>query len=348
MHEFINCNSTKVLFSEGFGELSDYVKKLGKNILWVCDSNTAKMVRPLPEPNVVLDYGETSKTWDSVERILTTATENGFTRDCVFLALGGGVVSDVTAFAASIYMRGTRLVLIPTSLLGMADAAIGGKTGINYKNYKDYIGTYYSPESVIICTDCLRSLSETAFVSGLSEIIKHSFLCENEDLVKELVLNKKKILERDPEELRKIIEMSIKIKQEYVAKDPLERNGSRFALELGHTFAHALESIRRMQITHGQAVAWGVCKAAEVAAAENICTEHYAQSIKKLYENYGFNTEYRVNKGEWYEFKSFLARDSKVFNDKQRFVLPQGQGKTTFVYVNDKIVMNAVIQNVGI
>ena len=146
MREILNCLGTKVLMADSFSDLSYHVGTYGKSTLWVCDSNTARMVRPLPSPNVVLEAGESSKSFACVERIISVAIDNNLGRECTFIALGGGMICDVTAFAASIYMRGCKVILIPTTLISMASSALGGKTSINFKFSKEAVGTF-SPQT---------------------------------------------------------------------------------------------------------------------------------------------------------------------------------------------------------
>ena len=260
MREFLNCLGTKVFMADSFTDLSYHVGTYGNNTLWVCDSNTARMVRPLPKPNVILEAGESSKSFACLERILSVAIDSGLGRDCTFIALGGGMICDITAFAASIYMRGCKVILIPTTLVSMASSVLGGKTSINFKFAKDIVGTFFPANEVLICTDSLKSLPNKDYMNGFAEVLKHSLLTKDDSLFNIIATQKQKIMERDPATLKEIITISLQIKKSYIDNDPYERLGVRAALNLGSTFAYALEGMSRLQWSSGQAVAWGVCR----------------------------------------------------------------------------------------
>ena len=222
MREFLNCLGTKVFMADDFTDLSYHVGTYGNNTLWVCDTNTAKMVRPLPTPNVILDAGESSKSFACVEKILSVAIDKNLGRDCTFIALGGGMICDITAFAASIYMRGIKVILIPTTLVSMASSSLGGKTSINFRFAKDIVGTFFPANEVLICTDCLRSLTQKDYMNGFAEVLKHSLLTKDDGLFNIVATQKQKILERDPEILKSVISISLQIKKSYIDNDPYE------------------------------------------------------------------------------------------------------------------------------
>lgn len=345
MQEMLTCLGTKILFASDFKDLSYHVGALGNNTLWVCDTNTAKMVRPLPSPNVIVEHGEASKTYASIERIISTAMENSLGRDCTFIALGGGVISDITAFAASIYMRGCKVVLIPTTLIAMTDASTGGKTCINFRYTKNLIGTFFPANEVLICTDCLKSLSNRDFTNGLAEVIKHSFLSKDNRLLNYLLSSKQTITERNPAALRDLILASLEIKKSYVEPDPYDRLGIRAALNLGHTFGHALESLSHMQWTHGQAVAWGVCRSAYASVELGLCTLDLAQSVEKLFKYYGFDTSFRISRSDWIDYRRQLKRDKKAVMNTVKFVLLTGQGQIQERELSDDIIKKLVMMS---
>jgi len=343
MQEMLNCLGTKVLVASDFKDLSYHVGSLGNNTLWVCDNNTSKMVRPLPSPNVIVENGESSKNLASIERIISTAVESSLGRDCTFIALGGGVVCDITAFAASIYMRGCKVVLIPTTLLAMTDASIGGKTCIDFRYTKNLIGTFFPANEVLICTDSLKSLSNKDFTSGLAEVIKHSFLAKDDKLFNILASSKQAILDRNPAVLREIVQISLEVKRSYVEQDPYDRLALRAALNLGHTFAHALESLSRLQWTHGQAVAWGICRSAQASVELGLCPNEFAQGVERLFQFYGYDTKYRIGRGEWLDYKRHLQHDKKAVNKVVKFVLLSGQGEIQQRELSDELIKKLVM-----
>ena len=337
MQEDFTCLKTKVLFASDFASLAHIIGELGNDTLWVCDSNTARMVRPLPAPNVIIEPGETSKSLANAERILKTAAEAKLTKSSVFIALGGGVVCDLTKFAASIYMRGCSLVFVPTTLLAMADASIGGNSGINYMSTKNLIGSVYPADSVIICPDLLKTLSDYEFTNGLAEIIKHAVISENKELFKILISKNNKIVERDKDVVTSIIRESLLAKKTFLENDNI------LPLKLGHEFAHAFEGMKHLSCPEGQALAWGVCKAVEISAAKGICTQQYAQSIIMLFNLYGYKTDFKISRSDWIEFRDIITRNKRNLGDKVKYVLIQEDGKCVLDTVEDDLLKKIII-----
>ena len=343
MREFLNCLGTKVLMADSFADLSYHVGTYGKSTLWVCDSNTARMVRPLPTPNVVLESGESSKSFACLERIISVAIDNNLGRDCTFIALGGGMICDITAFAASIYMRGCKVILIPTTLISMASSVLGGKTSINFKFAKDIVGTFFPANEVLVCTDCLKSLSNKDYMNGFAEVLKHSLLTKDDALFNIIATQKQKIMDRDTETLKSIVTISLQIKKSYVDNDPYERFGIRAALNLGSTFAYALEGMSRLQWSSGQATAWGVCKAMEASREIGLCTPEFAAGVIKLFSFYGFDVKYRIQRGDWMAYKNQLSKNKKAVNGVTSFVLLKDQGEYEIRPLDEEIIKNVVM-----
>ncbi|MEW5817713.1 MAG: 3-dehydroquinate synthase family protein, partial [Spirochaetota bacterium] len=211
------------------------------NHLLVFDTNTYSLFKKhiiSGSPVSILKAGEKYKTWESVDTILSACIENSIGRDGCLLGIGGGVVCDMTAFAASIFMRGCGLILVPTTLLAMVDASLGGKTGIDYSGYKNMAGTFYPAKEIRICLRTLMTLPDTEYLSGLAEVIKHALL-KDFDLLNLLEREKKRILNRDLELLGELVARAIAVKGGIVEKDFFE-HGVRAYLNFGHTFAHAL------------------------------------------------------------------------------------------------------------
>jgi 3-dehydroquinate synthase len=301
------------------------------------------MVRPLPTPNVILEAGESSKSFACLEKIITVAMDNQLGRDCTFVALGGGMISDITAFAASVYMRGCKVILIPTTLLAMASSCLGGKTSINFRFAKDIVGTFFPANEVLICTDCLKSLSTKEYMNGFAEVLKHSLLTKDDTLFNIVATKKQKILERDPETLKSIITISLQIKKAYTDNDPYERMGVRAALNLGSTFAYALEGMSRLQWSSGQAVAWGICKAMEASRELGLCTPEFAAGVLKLFAFYGFDVNYRIQRGDWMDYKSQLAKNKRSANGVTTFVLLKNQGEFDIRTIDEDIIKSVVM-----
>ena len=343
MREILNCLGTKVLMADSFSDLSYHVGTYGKSTLWVCDSNTARMVRPLPSPNVVLEAGESSKSFACVERIISVAIDNNLGRECTFIALGGGMICDVTAFAASIYMRGCKVILIPTTLISMASSALGGKTSINFKFSKEVVGTFFPANEVLICTDSLKSLPNKEYMNGFAEVLKHSLLTKDDSLFNIIATQKQRIMDRDPDILRQIVSISLQIKKGYVENDPYERFGISVALNLGSTFAYALEGMSRLSWSSGQATAWGVCKAMEVSRELGLCTPEFAAGVIKLFAFYGFDVKYRIQRGDWIAYRTQIMKNRKSVNGVANFVLLKDQGEYELRPIDEEIIKNVVM-----
>jgi 3-dehydroquinate synthase len=214
-----------------------------------------------------LPPGETEKGWASVERILTAARDAGLGRDGLFVGIGGGVISDLSAFAASVYMRGAPLCLISTTLLGMVDAAVGGKTGFDLLGIKNLAGTFYPAAHIYMPLASLDTLPDHEWKSGMAELIKTAVL----DTGEILGLLKSMAGDRRRDSLFDLVCRSVSVKGRIVEADPRETGTDRVLLNLGHTFAHALESSAGLgRLSHGEAVAWGMVRSCELGLALGI------------------------------------------------------------------------------
>jgi 3-dehydroquinate synthase len=295
----------------------------------VFDTNTDKLFSTSdwkgPEMiRIVLPAGEQHKSWESIQKIISTGMDGGLGRDGMFFGVGGGVICDMTGFAAAVYMRGCRLVLVPTTLLAMVDAAVGGKTGIDFRGYKNIIGSFYPAEEVRICLDSLDTLPEREYLCGLAEIIKHALLYDRY-LLELLESESAAVVSRERTVLEEIVERAIRVKVNIVEKDFLE-SGLRELLNFGHTFAHALESVTSFKgWSHGEAVAWGVVKALETGVALGVTGQEYLGRVRKLLHSYGYRTESGVSAEK---LISAMKKDKKKRKGEVRFVLQRSQGVT--------------------
>lgn len=339
---------TTVYAADDLADLSHRLGDYGRNVLWVFDTHTAKLFKQLPPYHIVLESGEEHKDIKSLLRIISAASEFGMARDSRFIGFGGGVVADMTALAASLYMRGCRLTLVPTTLLCMCDATLGGKTAIDFQGSKNLIGTFYPAEDVLLSTDTLRTLPDKEYHNGMGEILKHALLCKDTSLTMFLVGHRSEILRRDSAVVTKMLELSLAVKQSYIEQDPTETKGIRQMLNLGHTFGHALESISHFgRFSHGECVAWGTCKALEAASSLGICEPSFAESGIKLFKMYGYDTAFRIGRGEWIEYRNHLAHDKKKRDGKVQFVIPERQGVCTLMPLDESLVQKLVIQQYG-
>jgi len=339
-----NGKQTEVLLADDLKDLSAHLGEYGRLVLWVFDTNTAKLFKQLPPSHVVLESGESAKNFSSLERILSAALDEGLARDGRIIGFGGGVVCDMSAFAASVYMRGCRLTLVPTTLLAMVDASLGGKAAIDFKGMKNMVGSFYPASEALTSIDTLRTLNDKEFLNGLAEVVKHALLSQDEELYKFLLVRKNEILSRDPKTLAALVELSLKVKQWYIEQDPTETKGIRQSLNLGHTFGHALESSSHyLMWGHGACVAWGTCRALEAGVALGVTDKAYASGATKLFKSFGYDIEYRIGRGDWIEYRDHLLKDKKKADGKVQFVLLEKQGSTVLSPLDLQLIQHLVI-----
>ncbi|MFP4151434.1 MAG: 3-dehydroquinate synthase [Alkalispirochaeta sp.] len=299
------------------------------NIL-LCDANTASI--PLPGiagvHRIVVPAGESCKDRDVLFSVLDAFLDAQLTRDSIVAGLGGGAVTDLAAFAASIYLRGISVVLIPTTLLGMVDAAIGGKTGIDHRGYKNVIGTFHPADEIRICPDLLATLPDREYRSGLAEVLKAAFLGDPE-LLDLLERRADAVLHREPAVLDEMIERAIRVKVG-VVQDDFTEQGNRAFLNLGHTFGHALESVIGLgRWTHGEAVAWGIARAMKAGVQTGTTAPEWASRVISLLERYGYDTGPAPVSPD--EVVAAMVQDKKRTLQGIRFVLQRDQGETVLV-----------------
>jgi 3-dehydroquinate synthase len=209
----------------------------------------------------LFDDAESAKNLRGVEEITRSLCRAGADRKSLVVAVGGGVVGDVAGFAAAVFLRGVKLVHIPTTVVSQVDSSIGGKTGVNLPEGKNLVGSFYPPRLVLTDPELLRTLSDREFRGGLAEVIKHAIIADAE-MFAALEKDMDKVLRRDRHALGFLIPRNVRIKARVVSRDERE-SGLREVLNFGHTFAHALESITKYRrYRHGEAVAWGMMSAA--------------------------------------------------------------------------------------
>lgn len=318
--------ATSVFRASTVEEILGHIQSHCETTLWVCDTSTRPFLPEALTPVVVIPAGESAKTWRNVETILSMAKEANLARDSRFVAFGGGVVCDMTGFAASVYMRGAKLTLIPTTLLAMVDASLGGKTAIDLFNAKNLVGTFYPADELLVCTGTLSTLPKKEYLNGLGEVLKHALLSPDARLFDFLEHNRLQVLDREVEYIEQMVVLSLEVKRYFIERDPKEQLGIRDALNLGHTFAHALESVGNLSTwSHGEAVAWGVVRAIRAGDALHLTDPAFAQRTETLFSAYGFDTSHRVADPQ--AFQMALAYDKKKRQGQVRFVLMEGQGK---------------------
>lgn len=288
----------------------------------VLDSNTAGLFGAGAPNQVCLPAGEKAKQWESVHAVLTRCAESGLGRDATIAGIGGGVICDITAFAASLYMRGCRLVLAPTTLLAMVDASLGGKTGIDFLGYKNLVGTFYPAHRLVIAPTAVQSLPEREYLSGLAEVIKTA-LIGDADLFRLLETAHERILSRERAVVEEMIRRSLAVKGRIVQEDPREK-GIRAFLNLGHTFGHALESATGFSgWTHGEAVAWGIGRALSAGIRFGMTDPAFARRVLKLLRSYGYRMEADAG---FDRLRAAFGMDKKRTAGTARLVIPCAVG----------------------
>ncbi|MGH9792238.1 MAG: 3-dehydroquinate synthase [Candidatus Acidiferrales bacterium] len=271
---------------------------------------------------VLFDDGERAKTMRTVESICRALARGGADRHSIAVALGGGVVGDVAGFVAASYARGIRLVQVPTTLVAQVDSAIGGKTGVNLPEGKNLVGAFHQPRLVVADPHVLRTLPEREFHAGLYEVVKYAILGDAELFA--LLDRNVARLSRNSALLDDVIARCIRIKAEIVTQDEREI-GARQALNLGHTFGHALESLTRYgRFLHGEAVGWGIIAAVELAAQRRMMNRDAADRIVRLVLSVGALPSVRGVTPEhlWLKMQS----DKKARAGRLRFILPREIG----------------------
>jgi 3-dehydroquinate synthase len=277
------------------------------------------------------EEGEINKNRKTKEYLEDQMLKNNFGKDTLIIALGGGIVSDISGFIASTYMRGISYVIIPTTLLAMVDAAIGGKTAVNISLGKNLIGTIYHPKAVFIDFDVLKTLDKKEIKNGLVEMLKHALIMSKKvfyDLLESREITENQIMK------------SIKIKRKVIQKDETDSSFRRI-LNFGHTIAHAIEASLNFQISHGQALAFGILIESHLSYVMNFLPK--SQFEKILYFLKKKNLLYSLPEISQERFFAFLKRDKKNIFCETRFVLLKYIGKSIN---NVGIIKNHIVKSI--
>ena len=358
---------SRIIATESLGAFPQVLEPYDK-VFAVMDSNVAnncpaaaqiaEALNAKGAPGMLIDAHESTKNMHTVMDICAWLLEEGADRDALVLAVGGGITSDMVGFAASIYKRGVRFAYVPTTLLSQVDAAIGGKTGVNFDGYKNILGTIRQPEFTYICPDLLTSLPNRDFLSGAAEMLKTFIIEDNENyydavgLLTDMNMQYcSRVSEGEDEaevwqycienysgELLKLICEAVKVKAGVVSRDQFE-DGERRKLNLGHTFAHAIETIahrRSDDVTHGEAVAMGMVQAAALSAKYALKDEQWMEVCDySLYQRFEddflavglpINCPYKMT-----DMAELMVKDKKAEGGKIHFVLPASVGDVRIV-----------------
>lgn len=264
----------------------------------------------------VFPHGEESKSAQTYLSLLTFLAENRLTRSDAIVALGGGVVGDLSGFAAATYQRGIRFVQMPTTLLAAVDSSVGGKTAIDIPAGKNLVGAFHQPELVICDTDTLRTLSEDIYRDGCAEIIKYGMICDGKLFAS---LLEKHVSEQEEDVICRCVE----IKRDIVNEDEFDR-GLRALLNFGHTVGHAIEACSSFGISHGTGVALGMRIVCKASAAMGFCDERCADALNGILDRYGFGRDIPYSAQE---LAAPALSDKKRSGNTITLILPEKVGK---------------------
>lgn len=314
-------NLSQILIGERLAKLPQYIA--GRKAIILSDSNVIKLYGdqfPEGAPVIEIGLGETNKTLQTLELIFDKLIEFEADRTTMLIAIGGGIVCDVAGFAASSFMRGMPFGFVSTTLLSQVDASVGGKNGVNFRGFKNMVGVFSQPEFVICDNEMLKSLEPNQFNAGFSEIIKAGAI-KSEALFRYCEENAELALQHNSDVLVKMVYDSVAIKAKVVEADEREK-GERRLLNLGHTFAHAIEKLTG--ILHGDAVSMGMVLAAKVSENLGMISADDTQRIVNVLQQYKLPVKPNVEVGSLFES---MKKDKKREGDEIHLVLLTGIGE---------------------
>jgi 3-dehydroquinate synthase len=268
--------------------------------------------------------GEDGKSVSTLTTLWNWLGAAGFTRSDLVVGIGGGAVTDLAGFAAASWLRGVDWVAVPTSLAGMVDAAVGGKTGINSDYGKNLIGAFHSPLAVVVDTDFLKTLTDRDIAAGMAEVIKCGFIADT-TILDLAAVHSLESLRANPLVVSELVQRAIAVKAQVVSED-FKESFAREALNYGHTLGHAIEIYARYQLRHGEAVSIGLVFAAELAAARGLITQAELDLHRKILLSYGLPVTFE--RQAWQRLAPLLALDKKARGNTIRFVALKGIGTT--------------------
>ena len=341
MSELLTINYDKkpcynIVFDTSFDGLSDSVVELGFNgrkIAVITDSNVkplygdevASILKSVSDKVFIYEIpaGENNKNLSEINKIYSFLIKNHFDRHDLLVALGGGVVGDMTGFTAATYLRGISFIQIPTTLLAQTDSSIGGKTGVDFDGYKNMIGAFHMPSLVYTNISTLNTLSDRQFASGFAEVMKHG-LIKDQNFYTWLIENMYEISDKDQDVTLEMIRRSCEIKKAVVEKDPTEK-GDRALLNFGHTIGHAIEKAKNFELLHGECVALGCVAAAFMSWKKELISMEEYYEIRDMFVP--FNLPISIEDIDPEEVIRLTKSDKKSDSNKIRFVLLKGIGK---------------------
>ena len=357
-----------IVWTRGFDSLPACLSTLGlksEKICIVTDSNVAGLYlddvrQPLSAAGYqiydhIFPAGEESKHLDTISGIYDFLIRNHFERKDLLIALGGGVTGDMTGFAAATYLRGIDFIQVPTTLLAQVDSSVGGKTGVDFRQFKNMVGAFCQPRLVYMNTDTLKTLPNDQFSSGIGEVIKTA-LIRDAGLFRQISKKREEILSRDPDTLENVIRSCCCIKAAVVEEDPKEK-GIRAILNFGHTIGHALEKAMDFAMLHGSCVGFGMICAAKISRKRGYLTEDEMTEITDLCEYFGLPSCIPAGGGDCsggvtaalgrqpdpHDILALTKSDKKMEKGHIRFILLKEIGNAVIDYtVTDEEILDSM------
>ncbi len=329
-----------IVFSEDFSQLSQALAPLslaGRRVCVVSETRVAGLYMDTmkgllaPLARDVIDFvfpeGEENKNLSTVQKLYERLIQAHFDRKDLLVALGGGVVGDLTGYVAATYLRGIDFIQVPTSLLAQVDSSIGGKTGVDFNAYKNMVGAFYQPKLVYMNFSLLKSLSDRQFISGMGEIIKHG-LIKDMDYYEWIKAHHSRIIARDASVLSDLVYRSCEIKKDVVEHDPKEK-GERALLNFGHTIGHAVEKLEHFSLLHGECVALGMASAAYISWQRGGISHNMYEDVNRTLIRFGLPVKLPAAGPLTAEgILKATKLDKKMEADAVKFILlsPEGHG----------------------
>lgn len=310
--------------------------------VWKFYGEQLQSALPIQADVFKVEDGEKYKTLESHSALIDKLILHQYKRNSTIIALGGGVIGDLAGFVAATYLRGVRLIQVPTTLLAQVDSSVGGKTAVNHVRGKNLIGAFHQPEFVVIDTQTLESLPQRVYVEGLAEVVKYGIIDDVEFLCW-LERNVESLLAREQSALVHAVTRSCQIKAKIVELDEME-SSTRMLLNFGHTYGHGIENAAGYgEILHGEAVAIGMALELELAARLGICTRQTADRVERLLQSLCLPT--RLPQGiDIEQIENAMGHDKKATDTRLRFVIARELGDTFVQYISDSGLIRAILE----
>lgn len=315
-----------------FEENIDFINKLipASNAEFVIDKNVYELYKEIfaeipKESLVVIEATEENKVIETALEICEKITNIPAKRNATLVSVGGGIIQDITGFVANIMYRGIHWIFVPTTLLAACDSCIGGKTSLNYKKFKNLLGTFFPPDEIHICSQMFQTLTERDFESGLGEVVKFNIMAGQEGL-DDIEKSIEDLLRREPETINRFVEKSLSFKKDFIEVDEFDQ-GERIKLNFAHTFGHAIEVVTGYEIPHGTSVAIGMIMANYIANKRGWLTDDVTKRSENVLSKV-IDIDITLLDKPMEKYMEAIRKDKKQVGDSLTAVLISSYGKT--------------------